>query len=103
MGRYARSGLGSPPTDDGRATPGIQTAADGEAVAAALRSTGMAEMADRLITQLSGGERQRALIAQTLAQQTPVLLLDEPSTIWISIISWKSCNCWSRFTRPAVR
>ncbi len=78
MGRYARSGLGSPPTDEGRATPGMQTAADGEAVAAALRSTGMAEMADRLITQLSGGERQRALIAQTLAQQTPVLLLDEP-------------------------
>ena len=53
-------------------------AADGEAVAAALRATGMTDLAGRLITGLSGGERQRALIAQTLAQQTPVLLLDEP-------------------------
>jgi iron complex transport system ATP-binding protein len=53
-------------------------AADGEAVAAALETTGLTELADRLVTQLSGGERQRALIAQTLAQQTPTLLLDEP-------------------------
>ena len=35
-------------------------------------------LAGRLVTGLSGGERQRALIAQTLAQQTPTLLLDEP-------------------------
>ncbi|MBN1631449.1 MAG: ABC transporter ATP-binding protein [Thermoleophilia bacterium] len=62
MGRYAQ---GAP-------------AADGEAVAAALEATGMTELSGRLITELSGGERQRALIAQTLAQQTPVLLLDEP-------------------------
>ncbi|MCE5254510.1 MAG: ABC transporter ATP-binding protein, partial [Actinomycetia bacterium] len=53
-------------------------AADGEAVAAALEATGMTTFADRLIIELSGGERQRALIAQTLAQQTPILLLDEP-------------------------
>ncbi len=53
-------------------------AADGEAVAAALEATGMTPLAGRLITKLSGGERQRALIAQTLAQQTPILLLDEP-------------------------
>ena len=38
----------------------------------------MTELAGRLVTELSGGERQRALIAQTLAQETPVLLLDEP-------------------------
>ncbi|MCL5736666.1 MAG: ABC transporter ATP-binding protein [Actinobacteria bacterium] len=53
-------------------------AADGEAVAAALRTTGLTALADRLVTELSGGERQRALIAQTLAQRTPTLLLDEP-------------------------
>ena len=40
--------------------------------------TGLSDLADRPVTQLSGGERQRALIAQTLAQETPVLLLDEP-------------------------
>jgi iron complex transport system ATP-binding protein len=67
MGRYAHAG----PAETGRA-------ADGEAVAAALAATGMTSLAGRLITELSGGERQRALIAQTLAQETPVLLLDEP-------------------------
>jgi iron complex transport system ATP-binding protein len=51
---------------------------DAAAVAAALSETGLTDLAGRLVTQLSGGERQRALIAQTLAQETPVLLLDEP-------------------------
>ena len=44
----------------------------------ALAQTGLTDLAGRLVTGLSGGERQRALIAQTLAQQTPTLLLDEP-------------------------
>jgi iron complex transport system ATP-binding protein len=91
MGRYAQAGRsaapagadspGAPPvgtTPPGRTATAAGGAADGEAVAAALQATGMTTMAGRLITQLSGGERQRALIAQTLAQQTPVLLLDEP-------------------------
>jgi iron complex transport system ATP-binding protein len=53
-------------------------AADGEAVAAALQTTGLNDLAGRLVTELSGGERQRALIAQTLAQEAPTLLMDEP-------------------------
>lgn len=55
-----------------------ESAADSEAVAAALKVTGLTELSGRMVTQLSGGERQRALIAQTLAQQSPTLLLDEP-------------------------
>ena len=51
---------------------------DDDAVAAALAETGLSSLGGRLVTEMSGGERQRALIAQTLAQQTPVLLLDEP-------------------------
>lgn len=47
-------------------------------VEAALEATGLSSLADRLITQLSGGERQRAVLAQALAQETPILLLDEP-------------------------
>jgi iron complex transport system ATP-binding protein len=51
---------------------------DDDAVTAALAETGLSALAERPVTKLSGGERQRALIAQTLAQESPVLLLDEP-------------------------
>ena len=54
-------------------------AADYAAVAAGLAETGTAPFADRLADELSGGERQRAWIAMLLAQDAPVLLLDEPT------------------------
>lgn len=53
---------------------------DERAVSAALDEVGMSEHADRLVEELSGGQRQRAWIAMTLAQETPILLLDEPTT-----------------------
>lgn len=53
---------------------------DHEAIDFALEATGMKSLAGRLLSQLSGGERQRAWIALTLAQSTPILLLDEPTT-----------------------
>lgn len=53
---------------------------DGEAVDSALAATGMTTLADRDVEALSGGERQRAWIALALAQQTPTLFLDEPTT-----------------------
>ena len=62
----------------GRYVHGGRAAADRAAVAAALEETGLSPLAGRVVTQLSGGERQRALIAQTLAQETGILLLDEP-------------------------
>lgn len=55
-------------------------AADEAAVLRALELTGMTELADRPVDALSGGQRQRAWIAMTLAQETPVILLDEPTT-----------------------
>lgn len=54
--------------------------ADRAAVAEAMAATGIAALADRRVDELSGGQRQRVWIALVLAQQTPLLLLDEPTT-----------------------
>jgi len=56
------------------------TATDTAAVADALARVGLADLADRPVDELSGGQRQRAWIAMVLAQQTDLLLLDEPTT-----------------------
>lgn len=53
---------------------------DERAVVDAMRSTGVTELAGRLVDELSGGQRQRVWVAMVLAQQTPLILLDEPTT-----------------------
>ena len=56
------------------------SAEDETAVRMALHRTGVADLASRPVDQLSGGQRQRVWIAMVLAQDTPIVLLDEPTT-----------------------
>ncbi len=68
MGRYAHgSGAGAPSAEDRRA------------VDHALELTGTWDLRERIHATLSGGERQKVMLAAALAQETPLLLLDEPS------------------------
>ena len=69
MGRYAH-----------RANPSIGGAEHQHSVASALDAVDLGGLGGRSVSSLSSGERQRTAIARVLAQDTPLLLLDEPTT-----------------------
>jgi len=56
------------------------SAEDEVAVVAAMAATGVTDLSGELVDELSGGQRQRVWVAMVLAQQTPIMLLDEPTT-----------------------
>ena len=51
---------------------------DSAAAERALHETGLEDVAEKKVTELSGGQRQRVCLARVFAQQTPIILLDEP-------------------------
>jgi iron complex transport system ATP-binding protein len=59
---------------------------DHAVVEASLEATGIAHKANRFVSELSDGERQKAMIAKALAQQCPVIILDEPNA-FLDVIS----------------
>jgi iron complex transport system ATP-binding protein len=61
---------------------------DKEAIARAMRETGISDLAERLVTELSGGEKQRVHLARAIAQETRVILLDEPTANLDLTRSW---------------
>lgn len=69
MGRYAH-----------RNDTSIDPEEDRSAVDDSLEALALGDLEHRVVSSLSGGERQRVAIARTIAQQTPLILLDEPTT-----------------------
>jgi len=68
MGRTAHLGLFASPTEDDR-----------RKARAALATLGIADLAEAEYTRISGGQRQLALIARSLAQEAPAIVMDEPT------------------------
>ena len=58
----------------------LHTVEDRRIVAESLSAAGLDDMRDRIVSQLSAGERQKVLLAAAMAQQSPILFLDEPTT-----------------------
>lgn len=88
MGRWRKLGLFRRPSR-----------ADREIVDRWISELGLDDLRHRKLGSLSGGQRQRTLLAQTFAQESPIVLLDEP-TVGLDAESWQRVT--SQVNRPAA-
>ena len=86
-----------------RGALGRMGAADQAVIAQAMCDTGCETLADHLVDTASGGERQRAWIAMLLAQEAPVLLLDEPTAALDLAHAYEVMALLHRLSRAAAR
>lgn len=93
-------GLGRAPYTDwlGRLQP-----SDCEVVSWAIEAVGMSALADNSMDRLSDGEAQRMMIARALAQQTPIVLLDEPTAFLDMPNRYELCTLLRRLAHDAQR
>ncbi|WP_235750667.1 ABC transporter ATP-binding protein [Nigerium massiliense] len=77
------------------------TEEDERAVWTAMEATDVAELARRPVAELSGGQRQRVWAAMAVAQTTPILLLDEPTTFLDVSHQIELLDVFARLNRPA--
>jgi iron complex transport system ATP-binding protein len=82
---------------------GRLTKEDEEAVSTALGLVGMSDYADKQMDTLSDGEAQRVMIARVLAQETPVILLDEPTAFLDLPNRYEVCLLLKRLARERGR
>ncbi len=77
--------------------------ADREAARRAIATMGLDRVVDRPMARLSGGERQRTMIAAALAQEAPVLLMDEPTTSLDLRARWETLGLLERLRVEEAR
>jgi manganese transport system ATP-binding protein len=94
MGRYAHRGMFALPRRRDRRENRV-------AVTAAMERMEVADLANRQLDELSGGQRQRVFVAQGLAQQADLLLLDEPAAGFLRLAG--SSVSWATGERRCVR
>jgi len=74
---------------------------DREIVAEAMEAVGISHKAEKFVAELSDGERQKAMIARAVAQQTPVILLDERFSTWRAVSM--CCSCFTAWLTMRAR
>lgn len=78
---------------------GMRSSADVQIVGDAMDAAGISDLKDRKLSQISGGQRQRVFIAMGIAQDTPYLLFDEPTSFLDIRFQYETLDLLAALTR----